>query len=122
MDNKMAFIRQNHTWTLTYLSPGRQFIATKWVHCTKSHPNGSSAKLKVCLVAKGFQQCKGIDFEETYASIAKYNTLRTLNALASHHGWLVRHLDVKTALLNGGLLEDVYIMQFEGYVSPRQPT
>jgi hypothetical protein len=82
---------------------------TKWVYRMKNHANGTLIKLKVQLIAKRFQQQQGQDFEETYAQVAKYNSLQTLSAISSQKNCPFFHLDVKTTFLNGKIKEDVYI-------------
>ena len=86
MDREMQSIYDNHTWELVPLPPGRTPITTKWVYKVKKDQAGNIAKLKARLVARGFQQKEGEDFEETFAPVVKWNTLRTLVALAAHKG------------------------------------
>ena len=114
----MQSIYDNHTWDLVPLPPGRTPITTKWVYKVKRDHAGNIAKLKARLVARGFQQKEGEDFEETFAPVVKWNTLRTLVALAAHRGWKIFHLDAVTAFLNGDIIQDLYIEQPEGYVVP----
>jgi hypothetical protein len=118
MDVEIASMHRNKTWHLIKLLPGCKAISTKWVYRVKTHPDGTLAKLRARLMARGFQQRQGIDFQATFAPVAKYNTLWILLALCSHHGWSIIHLDVKTAYLNGTLREEVYIYQSCGYVIP----
>jgi hypothetical protein len=73
-------------------------------------------KYKARLVAKGYVQKQGIDYEEVFAPVARLDTVRLLLTMAANWGWEVHHLDEKTAFLNGGLVEDVYVSQPEGYV------
>ena len=73
-------------------------------------------KDKARLVAKGYVQKQGIDFEEVFAPVARLDTVRLLLAMAANWGWQVHHLDVKTAFLDGELVEDVYVSQPEGFV------
>lgn len=73
-------------------------------------------KHKTRLVAKGYVQRHGIDFEEVFAPVARLDTIRLFLALAANRGWQVHHLDVKSAFLNGELEEEVYVSQPEGYV------
>lgn len=77
--------------------------------------NGSILKLKARLVAKGFQQKEGQDYTETFAPVVKWNTLRSIVALAGHQGWQIFHLDVKTAFLNGVIEEEIYVAPPPGF-------
>ena len=67
------------------------------------------------LVAKGYVQQEGIDYEETFAPVAKMTTVRVVLVVATHHGWPVAQMDVKSAFLNGILEEEVYVQQPQGF-------
>jgi hypothetical protein len=82
--------------------------------------NGVVVKHKARLVAKGYVQREGVDFEEVFAPVARLDSVRLLLALAAQEGWLVHHLDVKSAFLNGDLKEEVYVMQPPGFVKEKQ--
>jgi hypothetical protein len=73
-------------------------------------------KRKARLLAKGYVQRQGVDFEEVFAPVARTESVRVMIALAAHHGWPIHHMDVKTAFLNGELLEEVYMEQPPGFV------
>ena len=118
MQTEFLSIQRNITWTLVDLPPSRRAITTKWVFKAKPNPNGTTAKLKARLVARGFQQRAGIDFTETFAPVAKTDTFQTLVAVCGHHGWPIYHLDVKSAFLNGEILEEVYVHQPQGFTEP----
>ena len=75
---------------------------------------------KARFVAKGYLQCPGFDFDETFAPVARFATIRTLFAIAAGLGLRVHHMDVKTAFLYGDLNEEIYVEQPEGYVTPGQ--
>jgi hypothetical protein len=111
----MKSIHKNNIWTLVDLPVGRKPITIKWVYKIKTHVNESTAKFKARLVAQSFQQWAGEDFDETYAPVVKYNTLRTIIAIAGHRSWPIFHLDVKTAFWNGELIEEVFIEQAERF-------
>lgn len=66
-------------------------------------------KRKARLVARGFVQQEGVDFDDAFAPVARMESVRLLLALAAQEGWRVHHMDVKTAFLNGDLKEEVYV-------------
>jgi len=68
------------------------------------------------LVVKGYSQKEGIDYEETFALVAKLNTIRMLIALAKKHHWSLHQRDVKSSFLNGELKEEVYLKKLEGFI------
>jgi hypothetical protein len=69
---------------------------------------GAIIKHKARLVARGFLQQEGIDFDDTFAPVARMESVRLLLALAAKEGWRVHHMDVKSVFLNGDLKEEVY--------------
>ena len=107
-------------WELVELPKDKVPIGSKWLFKSKLKADGSIEKIKERLVAKGYSQQEGIDFEETYAPIAKLNTIGWLVALATKHNWRIHQLDVKYDLLNGDLKEEVYLVQPEGFVQKGQ--
>ena len=88
----------------------------KWVYRTKLNANGSINKYKARLVVKGYAQIFGVDYSDTFAPVARLDTIRLLLAIAAQKGWKVFQLDVKLAFLNGVLQEEVYVDQPEGFV------
>lgn len=116
MEAEIKAIERNHTWSLVELPEGKEAIGLKWVYRSKFHPDGSLQKHKARLVAKGYAQVAGIDFTETYAPVAHFDTIRTLLAVAANNRWEVFQLDVKSAFLNGDLLEDVFVEQPQGFI------
>lgn len=115
MKLEMDTIEKNDTWVLTELPPGHKPIGLKWVFKLKKDSEGNIVKHKARLVAKGYVQRRGIDYNEVFAPVARLETIRLLLAMAAKEGWVVHHLDVKSAFLNGDLLEEVYVMQPEGF-------
>ena len=72
-------------------------------------------KFKARIVAKGYVQRQGIDYEDVFAPVARIEIVRVILSLAGTNGWWVHHLDVKSAFLNGKLEEEVYVTQPEGF-------
>lgn len=116
MQTEIDAIEKNQTWVLTDLPAGRKAINLKWVYKLKRDTNGQIIKHKARLVAKGYVQKKGVDFDEVFAPVTRLETVRLLLALSAKNGWEAHHLDVKSAFLNGELLEEVYVTQPEGFV------
>lgn len=108
-------VMKNNTWTLCDLPNGRRPISCRWVFKLKYRANGDVDKYKARLVARGFSQEKGFDYNETYSPTAKLTTFRVLLAIANHFGHHVHQMDVKCAFLNGGLNEEIYMSQPEGF-------
>ncbi|KAK1432653.1 hypothetical protein QVD17_09551 [Tagetes erecta] len=115
MDSELESIEKNRVWVLTDAPWNQTPIGLKWLYKIKRDAKGKITRHKARLVAKGYVQQLGIDFEDTFAPVARMETIRLILALAGKMGWLVYHLDVKTAFLHGDLKETVYVKQPEGY-------
>jgi hypothetical protein len=115
MDLEIESIEKNNTWELTTLPEGVKAIGVKWVYKTKYNENGEVDKHKARLVAKGYSQKYGIDYHEVFAPVARWDTIRTVIALAASKGFSVYQLDVKSAFLHGDLTEDIHVEQPLGY-------
>ncbi|KAJ0944585.1 putative RNA-directed DNA polymerase [Helianthus annuus] len=115
MKEELASIKRNNTWSLTNLPAGQRAIGVRWVFKLKKNAEGKIIKHKARLVAKGYVQKKGIDFEDAFAPVARIETIRLLLAVAAKESWVVHHMDVKSAFLNGELVEEVYVTQPTGF-------
>jgi hypothetical protein len=107
MEEEIKCIRDNNTWELETLPAGHRAIGLKWVY---------KMKYKGRLVAKGYAQRQGIDFDEVFAPVARIETVRMLLVVAAHRRWSVHHVDVKSAFLSGELKEEMYVHQPVGFV------
>ena len=89
----------------------RKVIDTRWVFRNKLDEEGIVTRNKARLVAKGFSQAEGIDYDETFAPVARLEAIRMFLAFAAHSNFKVYQMDVKSAFLNGELDEEVYVEQ-----------
>ena len=115
MKEELRMIEKNDTWELVDRPQHRKVIGVKWVYRTKLNADGSVNKYKARLVVKGYSQVFGVDFSETFAPVARLDTIRMLLALTAQKGWKTYQLDVKSTFLNGYLQEEIYVEQPEGF-------
>ncbi|GJU44549.1 retrovirus-related pol polyprotein from transposon TNT 1-94 [Tanacetum coccineum] len=97
-------------------------IALKWIYKVKLDEYGDVLKNKARLVAKGYRQEEGIDFEESFAPVARIEAIRIFIANAATKNMIIYQMDVKTAFLNGDLQEEIFVSQPEGFEDPDNPT
>jgi hypothetical protein len=100
---EMEALLKNETWTLVPLPKGKKTMGFKWVFSIKHKADGSINRYKASLVAKGYTQTYGIDYQETFSPVAKLNTVRVLLSLAVNLDWQLHQFDVKNAFLHGDL-------------------
>jgi type II secretory pathway pseudopilin PulG len=115
MKEEMDSLEEQETYVLTPLPKGKKLVGVKWVLVKKLKPDGTIAKFKGRLVAKGFSQREGIDFDATYAPVGSYTSARALLALAAAEDMELLQLDVKNAFLHGIIDKEIYIAQPEGF-------
>ncbi|RVX04964.1 Retrovirus-related Pol polyprotein from transposon TNT 1-94 [Vitis vinifera] len=109
VDEEVRALEKNGTWEITDLPRGKKPVGCKWIFTVKYKADGNVDRYKARLVAKGFTQSYGIDYQETFAPVAKLNTVRVLLSLAANLDWSLHQLDVKNVFLNGDLEEEVYM-------------
>ena len=115
MGKEMKSLEENKVWELIPLPPGKKAIGSKWVYKVKTNSDGSFERYKARLVARGFDQKFGSDYDETFCPVVRMESLRTLMSLSTQRGLELHHVDVHTAFLNGTLQEEVYMKQPPGY-------
>ncbi|KAJ9566100.1 hypothetical protein OSB04_002066 [Centaurea solstitialis] len=108
-------------WRLVKLPESKSVIDTKWIFKNKKDANNIIVRNKARLVAKGYRQQEGIDYDETFAPVARLEAIRMFLAYAAYKDFTVFQMDVKTAFLYGHLKEEVYIAQPEGFVNKEHP-
>ena len=115
MDTEMKSMEENDVWDLVPLPAGRKIVGSKWVYKVKTGADGLIQRYKARLVAQGYTQRFGTDYDETFCPVIRQESLRVLMALSVKHGLQLHQMDVTTAFLNGTLEEEVFMKQPEGY-------
>ena len=111
MHDELNEFKRNNVWTLVNRPSNHPIIETKWVYRNKLDEQGQVIKNKVRLVAKGYDQEEGIDFDETYAPIERLETIRLLLAFACYMNFKLFQMDVKSAFLNSFMFEQFFVQQ-----------
>jgi hypothetical protein len=109
MKEELDALHKNNTWDLVDLPPGKSVVGCKWVYKIKTCFNGTIDRYKAQLVAKGFTQEYGVDYEETFALVSRLSSVRALLVVATSQHWSLCQMDVKNTFLNGDLNEEVYM-------------
>ncbi|GLJ11352.1 hypothetical protein SUGI_0153500 [Cryptomeria japonica] len=108
MEDELEQIEKNNTWTLVPRPKNKNVIGTKWVFRNELNENGKVIRNKARLVCKGYSKKEGIDYNETFAWVAKIEVVRLFLTFAAHNNYNVYQMDIKCAFLNGDLEEEVY--------------
>ncbi|GJZ16017.1 retrovirus-related pol polyprotein from transposon TNT 1-94 [Tanacetum coccineum] len=111
----------NDVWELVPQPRNMKIIGTKWVFRNKLDENGIVSRNKARLVAQGYNQQEGIDYDETYAPVARLESIRILLAYACALDFKLFQMDVKSAFLNGFINEEVYVAQPPGFIDFKKP-
>jgi hypothetical protein len=109
MVEEYASIMKNDVWEVVPRLEGKLVIRSRWIYKIKHAADGNVEKFKAPFLAKGFSQKEGIDYDETFALVARYTSIRAVILIAVEMGWKIHHMDVKMAFLNGIIEEEVYI-------------
>jgi hypothetical protein len=121
MQEELNQFHRNDVWELVKRPPGENIIGTKWIYKNKVDENGVIVRNKARLVAQGYTQVEGIDFEETFAPVARLESIRLLLAVSCHLGFKLYQMDVKSAFLNGVINEQVYVAQPKRFEDQKHP-
>ena len=121
MESEYSSLLKNDTWDLVPPPEGKNIVGSRWVFKVKHDENGSVNRFKARLVAQGYSQVKGVDYDEVFSPVARNTSVRSLLALANAHDLEIHQMDVKTAFLNGSLDFEIYMSQPEGFVDPDRP-
>ncbi|GJU30886.1 putative ribonuclease H-like domain-containing protein [Tanacetum coccineum] len=121
MQEELLQFKLQQVWILVDLPYGKKVIGTKWVFRNKRDERSIVVKNKARLVAQGFRQEEGIDYDEVFAPVARIEAIRLFLAFASYMGFTVYQMDVKSAFLYGTIEEEVYVHQPPGFIDPAHP-
>jgi hypothetical protein len=120
MQEELNNFKQNEIWSLVQRAK-QNVVGTKWVLCNKQDEHGFVTGNKARLVAKGYSQVEGLDFDETFAPVARLESIHILLAYATHHDFKFYQMDVKSAFLNRPIKEEVYVEQPPGFEDEEYP-
>jgi hypothetical protein len=120
MQEELNNFKRNEVWSLVE-RPKQNVVRTKWVFRNKQDEHGVVTRNKAQLVAKGYSQVEGLNFDETFAPVARFESIHMLLAYATHHGFKLYQMDAMSAFLNGLIKEEVYVEQPPGFESEDYP-
>ncbi|CAM8905238.1 unnamed protein product [Rhodiola kirilowii] len=121
MQEELGEFQRNDVWDLVPQPDDVNVIGTKWIFKNKSDEQGNITRYKARLVAQGYTQIEGVDFDETFAPVVRLEAIRLLLALSYHLKFKLFQMDGKSAFLNGLLNEEVYVAQPKGFEDPHHP-
>ncbi|TLX66435.1 hypothetical protein E9993_23415, partial [Labilibacter sediminis] len=121
MQDELAEFEHNNVWDLVPTPQGVSVVGSLWVYRNKSDEDGVIVRNKARLVVKGYSQQEGIDYDETFAPVARIEAIRIFLAFAAHKNFKVYQMDVQCAFLNGEIDREVYVQQPPGFEDPKFP-
>lgn len=121
MHEELHQFQRNNVWTLVPRPSHTNVIGTKWIFKNKTDETRCVVRNKARLVAKGYTQIEGIDFDETFAPVARIESVRLLLDIACFLNIKLYQMDIKSAFLNGDLNEEAYVEQPKGFIDPSKP-
>lgn len=121
MQEELNQFKRSEVWNLVPRHEGMDVIGTKWIYKNKSDENGIVTRNKARLVAQGYTQVEGLDFDETLAPFARLESIRLMLGVSCILKFKLFQMDVNSAFLNGCLNEEAYVEQLKGFVDPSFP-
>ncbi|CAL8169438.1 unnamed protein product [Prunus armeniaca] len=121
MAEEIQALQLQGTWNLVPHPPDKNIVGCTWIYKIKRNSNGTISRYKARLVAQGFSQEHGLDYDETFSPVVRHTTVRLVLSLAAMFKWDLRQLDVKNAFLHGELQEEVYMRQPQGFTNSTYP-
>jgi hypothetical protein len=112
--------KRNKVWSLVERTK-KNVISTKWVFRNKQDEHGVVTRNKTRLVGKGYSQVEGFNFDKTFAPVARLESIRMLLSYATHHGFKLYQMDIKSAFFNGPIKKEVYVEQPPIFESKEYP-
>jgi hypothetical protein len=120
MTEEYQSIMKNEVWEIAPRLKSKDVVSSRWLFKIKHVVDGSIEKYKERFVVHGFSQKEGIDYEKTFAPVARYTSIKTIIALATKMKWKLHQMDVKKNFLNGVIEEELYIEKPQGFEVERQ--
>ena len=111
MHEEYESIMKNDVWDVVPRPKDKSVVTSKWLYKIKHGADGSVENYKAKFVARGFSQKEGIEYDDIFAPVARYTTIRSIITLAATQGWSLHQMDVKTTFLRGSIKEEVYVEQ-----------
>jgi len=121
MDKEIDAHRRNKIWKLVSRPVEVPLIDNKWIYHIKTDSAGNAVRFKSRLIVRGFRQSEGIDYGDTFSSVARYDSARLLLSIAAIKNFELRQFNISTAFLSGDIDETIYMEQPEGYVDREHP-
>ena len=117
MKAEIDSLHDNRVWDLVQLPEGRKAVGSKWVFKVKTNADGYVERCKACLVAQGYSEKEGLDYDKTFSPVVPSESVHSVITLASKNGLKLHHMDITTTILNGNLKEEVYMKQPDGFLA-----
>ncbi|GKC14683.1 retrotransposon protein, putative, ty1-copia subclass [Tanacetum coccineum] len=121
INTEMQSMIDNMVWVLVDFHHNCKTVGSKWIFKKNTDMDGIVHTYKTLLVAKGYTQLYGVNYEETFSPVADIRAIRILISITTFYDYEIWQMDVKTSFLNGYLDEDIYMVQPEGFVDPKHP-